>query len=249
MIKINKFQNQYYDYNGIIIIQSENVDNLIKELHSDDAIIEIGNSEFKISDFIIIDPLTKLIDLYQISSKNILYKYIVNSLEWTKEVIFNSEILEKYNKNINDFIGEEFSSYLPDYSKIIKYIYDFNQDKFIDKNTLIKWLNNFKLESKNNIILKNVDFIKLSDISEYINNYNFIFLTNNAFNIIENLTDLELVYLENDGYLFHIENYEVVKFEIYKRDSSFKMNHNNLPINCKNKLRKIRNIIQELIIK
>lgn len=64
MIKINKFQNQYYDYNGIIIIQSENVDNLIKELHSDDAIIEIGNSEFKISDFIIIDPLTKLIDLY-----------------------------------------------------------------------------------------------------------------------------------------------------------------------------------------
>lgn len=30
MIKINKFQNQYYDYNGIIIIQSENVDNLIK---------------------------------------------------------------------------------------------------------------------------------------------------------------------------------------------------------------------------
>lgn len=164
-------------------------------------------------------------------------------------MIFNSEILEKYNKNINDFIGEEFSSYLPDYSKIIKYIYDFNQDKFIDKNTLIKWLNNFKLESKNNIILKNVDFIKLSDISEYINNYNFIFLTNNAFNIIENLTDLELVYLENDGYLFHIENYEVVKFEIYKRDSSFKMNHNNLPINCKNKLRKIRNIIQELIIK
>lgn len=57
------------------------------------------------------------------------------------------------------------------------------------------------------------------------------------------------MYLENDGYLFHIENYEVVKFEIYKRDSSFKMNHNTLQINCKNELRKIRNIIQELIIK
>lgn len=194
MIKISKYQNNYVDYQGLIIIQSDNIDQFLLNLSIEES-IEINDSFLTLEDFLIISPLTKLSDLYQFASKNILYKYLINSLEWAKEKVFNGEILENYSDSLNSFIGDDLISFLPDAQKITKYIFDIDENKVISKNSLLKFLHNFTTEGKVNIILKNIDFIKINDLTNFLSYYNFIIINSNPFKLLNNWEELELIYI------------------------------------------------------
>lgn len=241
MIKISKYQNNYVDYQGLIIIQSDNIDQFLLNLSSEES-IEINDSFLTLEDFLIISPLTKLSDLYQFASKNILYKYLINSLEWAKEKVFNGEILENYSDSLNSFIGDDLISFLPDAQKITKYIFDIDENKVISKNSLLKFLHNFTTEGKVNIILKNIDFIKINDLTNFLSYYNFIIINSNPFKLLNNWEELELIYIDYETELIHIENYEILKFHITNKFELFDIDYKDINKDSK-LLRKIKNYV------
>ncbi|AXE60905.1 hypothetical protein DA803_02260 [[Mycoplasma] phocae] len=186
------------EFNGVIAIQNENSNKLLAsffqfEIENQDSIFRIEGTNVSIRNTIIIDNLTKLSDLYSFSAKNILTKMILNDDKLEYGTFINIPYLVKELEKINNQIDPNFLNLNFDKSKLFKNLLDINQDAFINKDNLDKWLNNYGTDSSSKpiIILNNLDFVNFQYLTKYLSKFYFIILTNNIFKVANNFDELE----------------------------------------------------------
>ncbi|MFL1059441.1 hypothetical protein [Mycoplasmopsis synoviae] len=203
MIQFLNLKGLVKNYNGIVCIETNNSDLFIRKLfefeHAENqSSININNNKYSIKDFIIIDNLTKYHDLYNFNSKGLLNQWI-NDLDFENQKIVNEKLVLEIKNLLNNKIGFEFVSIEENNSKYLKYLFNLENDKFIDNKSLIKWMKNQKYNNqKINLIIKNFDFVLINELIKFSNNFNIIVLTNDFFKHINNFDYIESVALTNE---------------------------------------------------
>ncbi|MFL1058397.1 hypothetical protein ACJONP_03710, partial [Mycoplasmopsis synoviae] len=113
--------------------------------------------------------------------------------------IANEKLVLEIKNLLNNKIGFEFVSIEENNSKYLKYLFNLENDKFIDNKSLIKWMKNQKYNNqKINLIIKNFDFVLINELIKFSNNFNIIVLTNDFFKHINNFDYIESVALTNE---------------------------------------------------
>ncbi|MFL1058398.1 hypothetical protein ACJONP_03725, partial [Mycoplasmopsis synoviae] len=174
MIQFLNLKGLVKNYNGIVCIETNNSDLFIRKLfefeHAENqSSININNNKYSIKDFIIIDNLTKYHDLYNFNSKGLLNQWI-NDLDFENQKIANEKLVLEIKNLLNNKIGFEFVSIEENNSKYLKYLFNLENDKFIDNKSLIKWMENQKYNNqKINLIIKNFDFVLINELIKFSN--------------------------------------------------------------------------------
>ncbi|AZZ65644.1 hypothetical protein DMC14_002515 [Metamycoplasma phocicerebrale] len=227
MIKIKNLQSlNIIDYEGIFIIETENIDNLLLsfyqyEINNKEEVFCINKSNISIKNTVLISPLTKLSDLYNLSTKNILTKWIVNNDKLDINNIFiTNKILEELEK-LNNIINSSFLDINLDKMKMLKNLITIDEDAFIDIKSFEKWLINFDSSTKPLIILKNTNLM-CSTLIKYINKFNFLIITNNIFSIIDQPNQIECCSIEKNNKLITFESFNTIKMWL---EEEYKLNN------------------------
>ncbi|QSF13701.1 hypothetical protein [Mycoplasma sp. Mirounga ES2805-ORL] len=214
MNKIGNIEiNNYID--DLIVIDVPNSKEFIKninmmEMNSESPSIVINDKYFYLKDSYFFDTLTKMSDLYEFSVKNQLVKTLINDSNWNTNNILKIENLEFIKNSINGFVGDELLNINVDFSKIYKYIFTIDGNKFANKNKIINWLKNELNSTTKLVIIDNIPNISIRELYELTPKYKFIILTNNIFNHCEKFEDLELC-----GFLFKDEIKNITSNDIF----------------------------------
>ena len=79
----NKIEYEIKNYKGLIALDIDNADIFIRDLFSweyenESKVLKIDNNDISIKDVLIVNPTTKIIDLFNFTTKNIFLKNILN---------------------------------------------------------------------------------------------------------------------------------------------------------------------------
>lgn len=185
------------DFNGIKIFDVKNPNLFYKEVFLES---NIYLDEFKIKDenIIYINNFSKINDFITLSKKSFLFTKIYELIH--ENNIINYESI----KNILNIVNETYSYELLDINdgdniKLINIFFELCEDKYIDKKILEIILNNV-FEEKKLIVFDNIEWIDISFLSKYINQHNFIVLTNNFYKYISFKREFEILTIFKENY-------------------------------------------------
>ncbi len=190
MIKIiNETKNYELEFEGLKIINCDNTRKLYKAWFYN-CNIQINDKKYKQDDIIYISELTKISEFINFTKKSflteLLNEYIGN------ENIINSNIVNDIINKINQKVDFDLLTQNDgEKSKLIQLIFEILDDKFIDEKSLkiiIEHLKNSKV-----FILDDISWIKLDFLYKYLNEHNFIILTNDFRKLLINKNQIELV--------------------------------------------------------
>ncbi|VEU75555.1 Uncharacterised protein [Mycoplasmopsis maculosa] len=185
------------NYNGIRIIDIENTNLFLKkcfefEKGNDKSFIKINGEYINSENYLLIDNLTKVSDLLNFTSKNILFKSIQNY--FSKDLsIFNIEKLNNIIKNINKKFDENIISLSLDNNKLIKNIFSLDEDIYLNLLVFENYLKNYDSKEKLTFIINDVEWISIKFMLKYINKFNFIVLTNNSQKYLSSINEIILL--------------------------------------------------------
>lgn len=182
MLEINtKNKNYEFKFDGLKIFENENTTKLYKELFFD-AQIFIDNKLIKNENIIYINELTKISDLIDMSKKSVIMQLILDNI-YDYEILNRDNIISIQNK-INNLLGYELlENKDSDYIKLINLIFELIDSDFLN-NEILKLIIDKILLEKKLIIIDNVSWLNIELISNYLNNHDFIILTNDIRNLI-----------------------------------------------------------------
>ena len=163
----NKIEYEIKNYKGLIALDIDNADIFIRNLFSweyenETKVLKIDNNDISIKDVLIVSPTTKIIDLFNFTTKNIFLKNILNDENWNAENIFNIDYLKSIKDKMNNNLNINFSELDMDLTKIIKNIFSLNEQLFINENIFFKWLEENQQNEFKTIILKNFEWININ---------------------------------------------------------------------------------------
>jgi len=188
-ISFNYLDNYYnFDYLGVKIMKHVNTNKLIRLLLNDNEIdsnISINNYRIKNKDIIIISPFTKINDILSSRTNGNLHNFLKD-----EKVIDSNSIIEKsITDEFNKFTKIEQLTEL-NLSKVdlINYV-DINDNFVSEKNIklILEILKN--TTSKKLIIFNDVEYIKISELDQYISFFNFLYVINEYEENYKNLID------------------------------------------------------------
>ena len=141
----NKIEYKIKNYKGLIALDIDNADIFIRDLFSweyenETKVLKIDNNDISIKDVLIVNPTTKIIDLFNFTTKNIFLKNILNDENWNAKNVLNIEYLKSIKDKMNNNLNINFSELDTDLTKIIKNIFSLNEQLFINENIFFKWL-------------------------------------------------------------------------------------------------------------
>lgn len=185
------------DFNGIKIFDVKNPNLFYKEVFLESSIYL---DEFKIKDenIIYINNFSKISDFITLSKKSFLFTKIYELIH--ENNIINYEAI----KNILNIVNETYSYELLDINdgdntKLINMFFELCEDKYIDKQ-ILEIILNYVFEDKKLIVFDNIEWIDISFLSKYINQHNFIVLTNNFYKYISFKREFEILTIFKENY-------------------------------------------------
>ncbi|TPR53353.1 hypothetical protein [Metamycoplasma neophronis] len=184
------------EYMGIQIIEIENPNLFLAQMfeyeyQTDSGSILLNSRETFISECYLLSNLTKANELYNFTSKNILYKTFIEDSHFDPEAILLANLINEYCEQYNLKFANNLLDFNLDKIKLLKAIININDNLLINKNILFKWLESSKNSTKQTIILNNFDNIKLKELLKHTNSFNFILFTNNMWKYCSDWDDLE----------------------------------------------------------
>ncbi|WP_373441174.1 hypothetical protein [Metamycoplasma equirhinis] len=254
MFKIKRFEELEIDeFDGIICIETNNEDEFIRKIYewewkNDEKSIIVNNNDLSIKDIIQISNLTRVCDLFNLTVKNWLYKSILENEKINERAFINNSVLENVAQQMNFSIGlENFLNVNLDFTKLIKDLFDVNELSFIDNEIFFNWLKKSKdlSSNKKTIIIKNIDWIKISELVKYVDFYNFIVLSNNPLFVCDECKQLEICFFQEE---YNFKN--IIDFEILEDQINFDCKENlfkNYQKKSKKELKKLQIIIKNKI--
>lgn len=190
MFRINKNNIEIeFEYNGIKILQIDNTRKFYKDFILDNDIY-IDNNVFKNKDIVYISEFNKLNEFIDLNKKSFLTKEIINKL--VKYPLINEKNLEIIITEINNEFNNQLIENIPgDIHKLITLLLEFINDDFLNINNLDLILN-YSFDTKKMIIFDEVSWINIEFLEKFLNQHNFIILTNDFRNYI-NMEKIELL--------------------------------------------------------
>ena len=186
-----------FEFNGIKIIQANNPTIIIKNFFDDNINIEINGLKISKDNIVHFNEITKFNEIIRLSKNSNVFKAIFNEME--EFPIINYENINRITEKINNEHFELLENSDGDLSKLILSFFQLLDLGYLDKEKFIFLIENFFNDKKYTFILENISWLNSNDLLEYINNHNFIILTNDFRNYINNITDLELLYISDDN--------------------------------------------------
>ncbi|MGL5617807.1 MAG: hypothetical protein ACRCWU_01975 [Metamycoplasmataceae bacterium] len=197
-----KHNNYYLTYHGLKIFQTDYCTKLIKEI-LDQSNITINNLNVKYEDIIVIDELTKINSFLTINKNSKINEKIFSILN--KNKIINESVIENIKLEINKTF-EVITNNDGDINKLINILFSILELGYLEEKSLIYLLDEILIEKKYLIIFNDISWLKLSILEKYLNNYNFIVITNDFRKIIRNKKDLSLIVVSNNNNYLEIED-------------------------------------------
>lgn len=208
MLKIKLNDHWYeWEYDGIKLIECNNCSWTIKKLlfniMQNDS-IEINNKKITKSNIIFVNEFTKIADLLSLNKSNLFFKEINSLIDFSKLVDEKAGI--EIKENINNMINEkEFIDFEIDINSLISLFFSLNKNLYLNKINFKEILKIYKKSiEKCTLIISNTDFIKIEDLMNYVDWFNFIIFTNDVRNEINNFDNLnEIICIENNNGIFN----------------------------------------------
>ena len=210
MLRILKNNREYeIEFNGIKIFNCSNTTNVYKNIFVDSH-ITIDDKEFNKDNIIYINELTKLDDFINLSKKSFVLNLIFKLLE--ENNIIQRENINKIVEKINDELEIELLSESEgDISKIIQQLFEINEIGYLNIELLDLLFEKCFSNKKYLFVLDNVSWIKIDKLLKYINNHNFIILTNDFRDLIYQKNHLEIITLIKKEYNYQdLINWELI---------------------------------------
>ncbi|MBU4689958.1 hypothetical protein [Mycoplasma zalophidermidis] len=206
----------------LMVIDNFDYPDFIKNLFpcndTDSASMIWNDREYFSQDILVINSNTKISDLYNFNSKNQLKEYLYNLEQWQSENIINVEKLTEVKNLLNEYIGEDLIDLTIDFTKILKYLFEFNNDDYINEKILLNWLEKEKNSSKKILIIDNFSNIKLSKLVGITCKYKIIVLSKNVFVHCDTFQDSEVCSFIYNNELYPIPDaktfYEWLKYDL-----------------------------------
>lgn len=207
MLKIIQ-QNKEYEFNfdGVKIFNAPNPTLLYKQIFTDSTIFIDGKIINK-EDIIYIDELSKTDQFINLTKKSELLKQVIDLI--ATYPLINNENLQQIITKINEELQLEVLEFNEgDITKIITTFLDVVDLNYLDQTKfdiiLEKYLNSKKL-----FILNNLSWINIQKLYSYINEHNFIIITNDFRRYINHKNELETLVIFKDNYVYtEILDYE-----------------------------------------
>ncbi len=225
IFRMNNYEIDIMQFNGIKIINTSNPNKFVKELLEGEIII----NDKKIKNKTIISDLTRTKEIINFSKNSFLFNKIYNLI--CEHDVVNHSVLEIITNTINNEINcQILNKEEGEIKKIIDLFFEIN-DSYITKEIFIYFLKNLCDIENELLILNDVSFIKLVDISSYLNNLNILIVTSDFRKFLSNNTDeLECIILLKNNYKYFeiVDKYKILDFielktsltisnDIYKR--------------------------------
>ncbi|WP_369086078.1 hypothetical protein AB5V95_01345 [Metamycoplasma spumans] len=217
MLEIVKFSHLLdRDYQGIRVIESNNslafLAMLINhENQNNQPSLLINNKGYFVNESIIINPLSKVIDILNFSSKNSLYKMFIKDSRIDQENLIKSDLLSEILNFYTNLVAEDFIYINLDKAKLVKFLFQLNDQKLINKDILFKFFDLSNQLDKQLVIITNFDNINISELVAYTNKFNFIILTNNIWDICNSFEELEVCSIFDNKTFINIDNVSLIK--------------------------------------
>lgn len=198
MLKIkNKNTVNEFEFNGIKIIQTDNPTLLFRNFISANSFLEINNLKIPNDDIIYLNELTKFNEIVKLNKSTNIFKVIFDEIK--EFPIINHENINKITEKINKNYFKILENNEGDLSKIILSIFELLDLGYLSKKNFIFIINHVLNNKKYTFIMDNITWFKYIDFIPFINNHNFIILTNDFRQYINNINDLELLYISDEN--------------------------------------------------
>lgn len=152
----------------------------------------------KATDIIYINNLTKGDEYINLSKKSFLTKDVIDSLEIYPLINYENSINIINNIN-NKYNYELVNSTDGDITKIINSLIELNEIGYIDKKIFKLIIEEVFNGERKLFILDEIEWIKIKDLSSYLNEHYFLIITNNFKKYIADLKEIEITSIYNNN--------------------------------------------------
>lgn len=228
-----EYLNQKYEviFDGIKIIQIKDTNLFAKNLYCEALESKLVESNIFKNNVILISDFTKISDLITFNKSNIIYKQLIDWFN-EKNIIDQNKIIDIVNE-INNKYNFEILSDRSDIVKIISNLFELTTDIYLNKEIFISFLKNNIFDERQTFIFSNVNWLKIDDIKEFINNYNFIFINNDFRMNLNNFNQIESVVILGSTCIELADKEKVISYLESKINTPFKENQLNEYVNNK----------------
>lgn len=192
---INKNIEYELEFNGIKIIECSNPSLFIRD-HILSSKIMIDEMLIKSTDIVYINNLTKGDEYINLSKKSFLTKDVIDSLEIYPLINYENSINIINNIN-NKYDYELVNNTDGDITKIINSLVELNEIGYINKKIFKICIEQVFNGERKLFILDEIEWIKINDLSNYLNEHHFLIITNNFKKYITNLKEIEITSIYN----------------------------------------------------
>lgn len=214
----NNLNNTVQLKTNVKIIETENTDLFLSHLfnyeyETESKVFELMSRKISLKDSVLITNLTKFSEFLSLSAKNWLGDSIINDEYWSESIFFRNEKIDGIVDKINQKLGFEFLNYEIDNVKLIKAIFNIENDILINEanfENLAEII--FSTMKQTIVILKDLDYIKFEKLFKY-NNVTFLILTNDFTKYISKFSELELVaFYSQKTVIDVIDNLPIIRY-------------------------------------
>lgn len=202
-----KYNNDFYEINfyGFKIFQTKKPNLFLRNFYEDAKNSLYVDCDIFKNNLITVSDFTKVDTFFSFSKSSEFYKKIINFM--IDQKFLNEKAIDQTIDFINKLFDFDILENDIDFNKVIVNLLSINGDKYINKKLFLKILSSNLYSEKMTFLFNDIDWIKYDDIKPFLNNHNFIFITNDFRKNISNVSSLESVSLVNNKI-----------FEIYDTD-------------------------------
>lgn len=198
------YENNQYDleFNDIKVFQTSNPYKFSRKIFDDAQQSLFSNCSIFKNKIILLSDFTKISDLFSFNKNFSIFKKAMELLN--SKNILDEEKIDQIVTEINNEYGFEILENKIDINKIVNYLFSLNSDIYLTKEIYLSFLKNDVFDESYTFIICDIEWLKIFDIIEYINNHKFIFITNDFRKNINIVKHLESVVIVNKNSVFEI---------------------------------------------
>jgi hypothetical protein len=157
---------------------------VLESINKNDFICQIDDASINANKILHINEFTKCKDLLNFTKNNPFLNYVSEITNFLKMVDFKA--LENEMELLNNKMQMDYFEFNHDSNKILQTIFLLNGDIFLSSSSFIQFLELNKTNSeKITIFISQTCWLKIKEIYQYLNFYNFIIFTNDFRYVLE----------------------------------------------------------------
>lgn len=207
-----EYNNNYYEleFNGIKVFQTPFVNKITKSFYEKSIKSEFVEANIFKNNVFLISDFTKVMDLLDLSKSSTIYKELLDKS--INSNLINEDLISEIMNNINEKFDCSILQDKKDWHKIILNLWELNDGLYLNKKIFKKILESNFYSEKITFIIHDVDWLQVDDVKNYINRFNFIFITNDLRLNIKNISNIETLVILEDKLIEILDSDKILSY-------------------------------------